>query len=57
MLLYQELLTSIQWWRGHGQEAKREEAVGQRITRHVKRLGCFSSRVRLPGYPCSRSGT
>ena len=27
-----------------------------RITRHVKRWGCFSSRVRLPGYPCSWSG-
>jgi len=57
MLSYQELLTSIQWWRGHGQEAKRGEAVGQRITRNVQRLGCFSSRVRPPGYPCSRSDT
>jgi hypothetical protein len=40
---------SIQLWRGHGQEAKRGEAVGQRITRNVKRLGCFSSRVRPTG--------
>src|SRR5437899_2903024 len=57
MLLYQELLTSIQVWRGHGQEAKRGEAGEQRITRHVKRLSGFSSRLRPPGYPNSRSGT
>src|SRR5262249_12157118 len=32
MLSYQELPTRIQWWRGHGQEAKRGVAGGQRIT-------------------------
>jgi hypothetical protein len=37
MLSYQEVPTSIQWWRGQGQEAKSEEAGGQRLTRHVKR--------------------
>src|SRR5215470_17326361 len=55
MLSDQELLTSIQWWRGHGQEAHRGEAGGARITRHVKRLGRFS-RVRPPGCPCLRGG-
>src|SRR5262249_10488490 len=37
---------SIQVWQGHGQEAKRGEAGGARITREGKRLGHFSSRVR-----------
>jgi hypothetical protein len=45
MLSDQSLPTSIQWWRGHGQEAKRGEAGWHRITRNVKRLGRFSSRV------------
>src|SRR5262249_35820497 len=52
MLSNQWLLTSIQWWRGHGQEAKRGETGGYRITRNVKRLSRFSSRVRPPGCPC-----
>ena len=46
MLSYQELPTSLQWWRGYGEEAKRGEAGGPHITRHVKRLGRFSSRMR-----------
>ena len=46
---YQEFPTSIQLWRDHGQEAKRGEVSGPRITRHVKRLGRFSSRVRHQG--------
>ena len=54
MLSYQELPTSIEWWRGHGQGAKRGEAGGPRITRNVKRLDRFSTRVRPPGCPCSR---
>ena len=29
---------------------------GHRITRHWKRLGRFSTRVRLPGCPCLRCG-
>jgi hypothetical protein len=53
MLSYQELPTSIQLWRGHSQEAKIGEAGGPRITRNLKRLGRFSSRVRPPG--CSWS--
>src|SRR5712691_5523795 len=57
MLSYQELPTSIQLWRGHGQEAKIGSAGGHRITRNLKRLGRFSSRVRPPGCPCSRCGT
>ena len=48
MLSDQEVPTSIQVWRGHNEEAKRGEAGGQRITRHVQRWGCCSSRVRLP---------
>jgi len=56
MLSYQELPTSIQVWRGHGQEAKIGSAGGPRITRNVKRLGRRSSRVRPPGCPCSRCG-
>jgi hypothetical protein len=55
MLSYQALPTSIEWWRGHGQEAQRGEAGGPRIMRHGKRLGCCSARVRPPGCPCSRS--
>src|SRR5215510_8709897 len=39
MLSDQELPRSAQWWRGHGQEAKRGEACRHRITRNVKRLG------------------
>jgi hypothetical protein len=46
ILFYQERPTSIQWWGGHDQEAKRGETDGPRITRHEKRLGRFSSRVR-----------
>ena len=38
-------------WQGHGQEAKRGDAGGQRITRNVKRLGRFSSCVQPPGFP------
>src|SRR5262249_17705627 len=56
MLSYQELLTSIQVWQGHGQEATRGEAGGPRITRHVKRLGHCSSRVWPLVCPCSRCG-
>jgi hypothetical protein len=56
MLSYQELPTSIQLWRGHGQEAKIGEAGGPRITRNLKRLGRFSSRVRPPGCPWSWCG-
>jgi hypothetical protein len=56
MLSDQELPTSIQVWRGHGQEAKRGEAGGHRITRHVTRLGRFSSRVRPLRCPCLRCG-
>jgi hypothetical protein len=41
MLSYQELPTSIQLWRGHGQEAKRGEAGGHRITRNCAALGLF----------------
>ena len=51
MLSYQELPASIQLWRGYGQEAKRGEAGGYRITRHVKRLGRFSSRMRPRDVP------
>ena len=36
ILSYQSLPTSIQLWRGHGQEAKRGEVGGPRITRNVK---------------------
>src|SRR6516162_5544413 len=65
MRLYQEFPTSIQVWRDDGQEAKRREADGPRITRNVKRLGRFSSHVRLPGGPrrgvvpdrCNASGS
>jgi len=57
MLSYQDLRTSIRVWRGQGQEAKRGEAIGQRITRNKQCLGCFSSRVWPPGYPRSRSST
>ena len=46
ILSYQSLPTSIQLWRGHGQEAKRGDAGEHRITRNVKRLGRFSSRMR-----------
>ena len=46
MLSYQELPASIQLWRGYGQEAKRGDAGGHRITRNVKRWGRFSSRMR-----------
>jgi hypothetical protein len=46
ILSYQELPTSIQLWRGHGQEAKRGDAGGHRITRNLKRLGRFSSHMR-----------
>jgi len=56
MLSYQELATSIQVSRGHGQEAKRGSAGGHRITRHLMRWGRFSSRVRPPECPCSRCG-
>jgi hypothetical protein len=56
VLLYQELPTSIQLWRGHGQEVKRGEAARHRITRNLKCLGHFSSRVRPPGCPCSLCG-
>src|SRR6266478_809455 len=56
MLSYQELPTSIQLWRGHGQEAKRGEAGRHRITRNLKRLGRLASRVRPPGCPCSLCG-
>ena len=56
ILSYQELPTSIQLWRGHGQEANRGEAGGPRITRHEKRWGRFSSRVRPPGCPWSWCG-
>jgi len=56
MLSEQELPTSIPWWRGHDQEATRGEAGGPRITRHVQRLGRFSSRVQPLGCPCSRCG-
>jgi len=56
MLSYQELPTSIQLWRGHGQEAKIGSAGGHRITRNLKRLGRFSSRLWPPGCPCSRCG-
>ena len=41
MLSYQELPTSIQLWRGHGQEAKRGEAGRHRITRNCEALGSF----------------
>ena len=41
MLSYQELPTSIQVWRGHGQEAKRGEAGGHHITRNCEALGAF----------------
>jgi hypothetical protein len=43
--------TSIQLWRGHGQEAKRREMGRPRITRNVKHLGRCSSRVRPPVCP------
>src|SRR5215831_10236350 len=56
LLLYQSLLTSSELWRGQGQEAKSGEAGEPRTTRHVKRLGRFSSRVQPPGCPCSRCG-
>jgi hypothetical protein len=56
MLSYQELPTSIQLERGHGQEAKRGEAGEPRTTRNVQRLGRFSSRVQPPGCPCSWCG-
>jgi len=56
MLSDQEFPTSIQVWRGHGQEAKKGSAGGHRLTRHVKRLGHFPSRVRPPGCPCVQWG-
>ena len=39
MLSYQEVRTSIQLWRGQGQEAKRGEAGGPRDARHGAALG------------------
>src|SRR5215831_12555163 len=51
MLSYQELLTSIQWWRGHGQEAKRGETVGHRLTWHGEAIGAFLLPYAPPGYP------
>src|SRR5262245_37355641 len=39
MLSYQWFPTSIQVWRGHGQEAKIRWADRHRITRNLKRLG------------------
>ena len=56
MLSDQEFPTSIQVWRGHGQEANKGSAGGHRLTRHVQRLGHFSSRVRPPGCPCVQWG-
>ena len=41
---------------GEAMTRRRKEAGGHRITRHVQRWGCCSSRVRLPGYLCSWSG-
>ena len=41
MLSYQELLTSIQLWRGHGQEAKRGQTGGHRITRNGEAIASF----------------
>ena len=54
LLLYQSLPRSSELWRGHGQEAKRGEVGGPRLTRHVKRWSRFSSRVSPPGCPCWR---
>src|SRR2546421_10328130 len=51
LLLYQSLPTSSELSRGHGREAKRGEVGGPRITRNVKRLSQFSSRVRHWGVP------
>ena len=45
LLSYQSLPPSSEVWRGHGQEAKRGEVGGPRITRNVKRWSCFSSHV------------
>ena len=55
MLSYQALPTSIQVWRGHGQEAQRGEAGGQRIPWHGEAMGSFSS-VCAPGVSLSARG-
>src|SRR5215510_3595870 len=49
MLSYQELPTSIQLWRGHGQEAKRGEAGEHRITREFEAIGSFLLPCRATG--------
>src|SRR5262249_21123110 len=56
MLSYQELPTSIELWRGHGREAKRGEAGGQRIPGHDEAMGSFLLPCAPPGCPCSRCG-
>src|SRR5215813_10199998 len=56
LLSYQELPTRSEVWRGHGQEAKRGEVGGPRITRHVQRWSRCSSRVEPLECPCSRCG-
>jgi hypothetical protein len=54
MLSYQELLTSIQLWQGHGQEAKRGEAGRPRITRnlHHEEFAALGSFL----LPCAAAG-
>ena len=51
VLSYQQVPTSIQLWRGHGQEAKSGEAGGPRITRHGEAMGAFLLPCAPPGYP------
>jgi len=51
MLSYQELPTSNQLWRGHGQEAKRGEAGGQRIPWNSEAIGLLFLSGAPPGCP------